>query len=892
MNPHSKEKDVVFWIIKQASYLKFESTHPSGPSKKISSDGNEQTAIMPTLIGRLTQDYVQNDTEPHISITRNTQVELLEMETASEVVVKFNDQKVTVPLNVLMLNVVPETAIPQDTASSHKAHNKKFMTMTALTAKKLTESKRAGSQVRDSLGPPPKPKEHSTAFLPPPSFEEAMKQLRGYTTGAGSTPASVGSEDDAPLPPPPLLPPPPEEDGREDDQLPPPPELPPPEFLPPPPAIGETETPPATPIKSLLPPPHLNASPGNPPTKGTKHVNLREAYNGNDNDSDVQDVYSSDEESGAAPLQRSLSDNRHAFKSMTLRPLGKGNELFIPPPSFDDHFLPPPPVRSLTQKQTAILPPPPPVSTALLTPHSGETRKKWSELSESEKQKLDVKREKRKNIIKEITDTERTYMDQLKMFQEYYQAPLNTNSRGLSKADITSLFSNLNFIIEFHKTLLPHLEQASDTWTPDTTISNIFNNAYQKFKLYYHYVNNYENGLSVFCESKEKSKKFRKFIDNLDYSTLVKGLCFESFMILPVQRIPRYLLLLTDLKASTPVNHTDYEGLCKTVKLYDDLAKYLNTAKRKNETSKRVKDLMSTFESDQTITYVANREHKGTFQCTISKEKIMCFVFSDICVVTKQKRGDKYPVKQVLPLVVSTARRCSETELHLIGSGKEGLKLVFATPEQRDEAESLLDGSINEAKSHALQETEGKQRNVFDFEGNKYEQVCEFHKACELRISEYGALEKYAEILRSDSNPANKTLGERIAAQLDTILERTKTLSSQLDERVSKWKQGMSFDDLICDGEWLKLFREQTAEYTKLSGDFTKVLTTDAKVASQIARVKLAAGKSTEETVNAPHIQIKDFFTVIQGLFFNTDEEHSQQYIPILQELRFLTTSV
>lgn len=43
------------------------------------------------------------------------------------------------------------------------------------------------------------------------------------------------------------------------------------------------------------------------------------------------------------------------------------------------------------------------------------------------------------------------------------------------------------------------------------------------------------------------------------------GLDLESLLILPVQRIPRYIMLLKDLYRHTPPAHPDYEHLGRNV---------------------------------------------------------------------------------------------------------------------------------------------------------------------------------------------------------------------------------------------------------------------------------------------------------------------------------------
>jgi hypothetical protein len=56
-----------------------------------------------------------------------------------------------------------------------------------------------------------------------------------------------------------------------------------------------------------------------------------------------------------------------------------------------------------------------------------------------------------------------------------------------------------------------------------------------------------------------------------------------SYLIMPIQRIPRYVLLLTDLFKNTPEGHKDFEDLKKALAKMESVAEYVNTKKREAE---------------------------------------------------------------------------------------------------------------------------------------------------------------------------------------------------------------------------------------------------------------------------------------------------------------------
>ena len=55
------------------------------------------------------------------------------------------------------------------------------------------------------------------------------------------------------------------------------------------------------------------------------------------------------------------------------------------------------------------------------------------------------------------------------------------------------------------------------------------------------------------------------------------GLPLNAYLIMPIQRIPRYRMLLEVLVGSTPEEHSDYKQLSEALGVVRDVANYINT---------------------------------------------------------------------------------------------------------------------------------------------------------------------------------------------------------------------------------------------------------------------------------------------------------------------------
>jgi hypothetical protein len=72
---------------------------------------------------------------------------------------------------------------------------------------------------------------------------------------------------------------------------------------------------------------------------------------------------------------------------------------------------------------------------------------------------------------------------------------------------------------------------------------------------------------------------------------------------MPIQRIPRYQLLLQDLVNSTRRNHKDYKHLRQALEAIIQIAKYINEQKRTYEEMQKVIKLQEEF-SDNWVSSV------------------------------------------------------------------------------------------------------------------------------------------------------------------------------------------------------------------------------------------------------------------------------------------------
>ena len=118
----------------------------------------------------------------------------------------------------------------------------------------------------------------------------------------------------------------------------------------------------------------------------------------------------------------------------------------------------------------------------------------------------------RTRVIRELVDTEKTYVECLDNLIRYFMNPLLHKINGkqfLNPIEHSIIFpSDINTIYGFHTQILIELAKTTTNWNNDTSkIGNIFIKYGQLFKMYQNYMNNHEKAAKCLAEMIHKNSK-------------------------------------------------------------------------------------------------------------------------------------------------------------------------------------------------------------------------------------------------------------------------------------------------------------------------------------------------------------------------------------------------
>lgn len=177
----------------------------------------------------------------------------------------------------------------------------------------------------------------------------------------------------------------------------------------------------------------------------------------------------------------------------------------------------------------------------------------------------------RLRVATEILTTERSYLEGIVKLETHFG---NALKQVISKEDYDTIFGAFGMIVGVNRELLKEIEAKLLNWGPSSTLGDVFLRFTPYFRLYSSYVSGHEKTERLIV-SLSRNKAFRQVCEKGVQSS---GGQLQSFLILPIQRIPRYVLLLTELKKATSKLHPDFSKLQEAIPLVQTVASAINKA--------------------------------------------------------------------------------------------------------------------------------------------------------------------------------------------------------------------------------------------------------------------------------------------------------------------------
>ncbi|KAI9586905.1 myosin-M heavy chain [Glossina fuscipes] len=298
---------------------------------------------------------------------------------------------------------------------------------------------------------------------------------------------------------------------------------------------------------------------------------------------------------------------------------------------------------------------------------------------------VDKRRNFRLQAIQEIVSSEKTYLQQLELLMEYFVKPLK-EEKVIDETSHIALFGQIEMIHNLNGEFLQELQSDMNN------VAKAFLRMAPFFKLYSVYAFDYRNALFLLQHLVSKNAGFRRFLEVNESRPEVQRK-LNSLMIVPIQRVPRYKLLLEQVLLYTSPADTDFKALRQSVKEIENTVSHINSCVEDQEVTQVLINLQNSLVNRTPNIVQPSRKviKEGVLQkITRNGEEIKryCVLMSDIfmyCKILKERLPNTAVDNALECCCIFPLKKCKVYEL-LPGNFKitcQGDGIIFSTSDMQ-----------------------------------------------------------------------------------------------------------------------------------------------------------------------------------------------------------------
>ncbi|XP_035298857.1 FYVE, RhoGEF and PH domain-containing protein 3 isoform X4 [Cricetulus griseus] len=317
--------------------------------------------------------------------------------------------------------------------------------------------------------------------------------------------------------------------------------------------------------------------------------------------------------------------------------------------------------------------------------------------------------QKRLNIARELLHTEEAYVKRLHLLDQVFCTKLT--EAGIPPEVTTGIFSNISSIYRFHgQFLLPELQKRiTEEWDTNPRLGDILQKLAPFLKMYGEYVKNFDRAMGLVSTWTQRSQQFKDVIHSVQKQEVCGNLTLQHHMLEPVQRVPRYELLLKDYLNRLPRDAPDRKDAERSLELISTAADHSNAAIRKMEKMHKLLEVYEQLGGEEDIVNPANELIKeGNIQKLSAKNGTTqdrhLFLFNNVmlyCVPKLRLMGQKFSVREkmdISDLQVQDIVKPNAAHTFIITGRKRSLELQTRTQEEKKEWIQVIQATVEKHK--------------------------------------------------------------------------------------------------------------------------------------------------------------------------------------------------
>ncbi|XP_045434706.1 FYVE, RhoGEF and PH domain-containing protein 3, partial [Pipistrellus kuhlii] len=316
------------------------------------------------------------------------------------------------------------------------------------------------------------------------------------------------------------------------------------------------------------------------------------------------------------------------------------------------------------------------------------------------------------HIAQELLHTEETYVRRLHLLDQVFCAQLT--AAGVPAEVTTGVFSNISSIYRFHgQFLLPALRtRITEEWDWNPRFGDILQKLAPFLKMYGEYVKNFDRAVGLVNAWSQRSPLFRDVVQGIQKQEACGSLTLQHHMLEPVQRVPRYELLLKDYLKRLPADAPDRQDAEKSLELISTAASHSNAAIRKTEKMHQLLEVYEQLGGEEAVVNPATELVKeGPIQKLSAKtgaaQDRHLFLFNSsvlYCVPRPRLLGPKFSVREkmdISDLQVQDASQPPAAPTFTLTGRSRALELRARTEEEKKEWIQVIQATISKHRQNS-----------------------------------------------------------------------------------------------------------------------------------------------------------------------------------------------
>jgi len=254
-------------------------------------------------------------------------------------------------------------------------------------------------------------------------------------------------------------------------------------------------------------------------------------------------------------------------------------------------------------------------------------------------------------VAQEIVASEKAYMKDIRSTLEAFFAPMAKKGITLPPG-VVQIYGDLEIIYGVHKSLYAKWKENLKDFNMRTgAFGSIILAEVENFSVYEQYINNYNQAMDLITLKRREDPDYDNYLKKTECTKKARGQDISSMLIQPVQRLPRYAMLLQEYLKHTSPKNSDYEDTATALAKIKHLISSFNESKRRSVNMEAKQKIMSSVSGLNLMAFDGESDFVMEGELILSRklpssERVYFYLFKEMIIWAKTTESIRDTVKK------------------------------------------------------------------------------------------------------------------------------------------------------------------------------------------------------------------------------------------------------